>query len=184
MKKTFSTKKLALLGMLAAFVFASNYARVTLPVPIGGYQSFTLANIVCILSGLILGPIGGLASGLGSALYDLTNPLWAAECWITFITKGAMGLMAGMAMSRMPKRNYMTFLISAVVGCLTYYALYYTKQIGYNGMLLGGLEFQAAAVVSASKIPSSLFNGSVAIILAPPLTLALDKAMEKSKIML
>ena len=61
-------------------------------------SSFTLANIMCCLSGLLLGPVGGVASALGSALYDLTNPAYAAECWITFITKGIMGMVAGFAM--------------------------------------------------------------------------------------
>ena len=81
----FSVQKLALLGMMTALVFAGNYARIIMPIAIGGRTSFTLANILCCLSGLLLGPAGGLASGLGSALYDLTNPLYAAECWITFL---------------------------------------------------------------------------------------------------
>ena len=74
MKQRFTTRKLAFLGMMTALVFASNYARIIMPIAIGGRTSFTLANIVCCLSGLLLGPIGGLASGLGSALYDLTSP--------------------------------------------------------------------------------------------------------------
>ena len=62
MKTTrFSTRRLALLGMMAALVFAGNYARITMPLAIGSQTSFTLANIFCCLSGLILGPVGGLA---------------------------------------------------------------------------------------------------------------------------
>ena len=97
MREHDATRRLAYLGLMAALVFASNYARITLPIALGGQTSFTLANIVCCLCGLLLGPVGGLASGLGSALYDLTNPLYAAECWITFLTKGTMGLVAGLA---------------------------------------------------------------------------------------
>ena len=51
----------------------------TMPIAIGGRTSFTLANIMCCLSGLLLGPVGGFASGLGSAIYDLTNPAYAPE---------------------------------------------------------------------------------------------------------
>ena len=83
--------KLTMLGMMTALVFVSNYLRVTMPIAIGGRTSFTLANIMCCLSGLLLGPVGGAASGVGSALYDLTNPAYAPECWITLITKGVMG---------------------------------------------------------------------------------------------
>ena len=80
-------RRLALLGLMTALVFAGNYARITLPVPVGGVPSFTLANILCVLSGLLLGPVGGLASGLGSALFGLTNPLWAAEAWMELSTE-------------------------------------------------------------------------------------------------
>ena len=186
MKQKMSTQRLAFLGMMSALVFAGNYARIVMPVPVGGVPSFTLANILCVLSGLLLGPVGGLASGLGSALYDLTNPLWAAECWITFLTKGAMGLMAGVAVSagrRGPeagKATYGRYLLSAVAGCLTYYVLYYLKDFFYNGMLLGGLQPQAAALTLLALVPTSLFNGGVAVIAAPPLALAIREALKRS----
>ena len=186
MKQKMSTQRLAFLGMMTALVFAGNYARIVMPVPVGGVPSFTLANILCVLSGLLLGPVGGLASGLGSALYDLTNPLWAAECWITFLTKGAMGLMAGVAVSagrRGPeagRATYGRYLLSAVVGCLTYYVLYYLKDFFYNGMLVGGLQPQAAAVTLLAFVPTSLFNGGVAVIAAPPLALAIREALKRS----
>lgn len=141
MKQSMSTQRVALLGMMAAVVFAANYARIVLPVPVGGVPSFTLANIACVLSGLLLGPVGGLAAGLGSALYDLTNPVWAAECWIAFLTKGTMGLVAGLALVAGRKEGgevrYPRCLAAAVAGCLAYYVLYYLKDLFYNGMLLG-----------------------------------------------
>ena len=46
MKQRFTTRKLAFLGMMTALVFASNYARIIMPIAIGGRTSFTLANIV------------------------------------------------------------------------------------------------------------------------------------------
>ena len=144
-----SINKLTALGMMTALVFVSNYLRITMPIAIGGRTSFTLANIMCCLSGLLLGPVGGLASGLGSALYDLTNPAFAAECWITFITKGVMGMVAGLAMKDRVTPKY------------------------------GRCTVAAALVL---KIPASLFNGAVAIIIAPPLCLALRKALQKTNI--
>ena len=71
-----NVNKLTMLGMMTALVFVSNYLRITMPIAIGGRTSFTLANIMCCLSGLLLGPVGGFASGLGSAIYDLTNPAY------------------------------------------------------------------------------------------------------------
>ena len=77
-QKGFTTQRLVMLAMMTAVVFAVNYPRIIIPLPTGE-TSFTLANIACVLSGLLLGPVGGLASGLGSALYDLTNPVFAPE---------------------------------------------------------------------------------------------------------
>ena len=90
-KNAMNPHRLAVLAMMTAVVFAVNFPRIIIPLPTGE-TSFTLANIACVLSGMLLGPLGGLASGLGSALYDLTNPIFAPECWLTFLTKGAMGL--------------------------------------------------------------------------------------------
>ena len=187
MKQRFTTRKLAFLGMMTALVFASNYARIIMPIAIGGRTSFTLANIVCCLSGLLLGPVGGLASGLGSALYDLTNPLYAAECWITFLTKGVMGTVAGLVVARYvndEKLAYPRCLLGAVLGCVAYYILYFFKSFAYDGLLMGGLTASVAAAALPLKIPASLFNGAVAIILAPPLCVALRRSLKRTHIQL
>ncbi len=184
MKQTFTTRKLAYMGLMTALVFASNYARIIMPVSIGGNTAFTLANIVCCLSGLILGPIGGLASGLGSALYDLTNPLYAAECWITFLTKGAMGLAAGIVAYALLKKStehrYGKYLTGAISGCLAYYVLYFLKTFLIAGLFAadGSAALGVAAIIS--KIPASIFNAAIAIVAAPPLTIALNKALTRS----
>lgn len=183
MNERFSIQKIAVLGMMAALVFAGNFARITMPVAIAGRTSFTLANVICCLSGLLLGPIGGLASGLGSALYDLTNPLYAAECWITFLTKGAMGLFAGLAVRRALKRDDLSYpkaLAGAVAGCVAYYILYFAKCFFYDGLLLKGLEPSVAAVILVEKIPASVFNAAIAIVAAPPLVLAVRAALKRS----
>ena len=71
-----------------------------------------------------------------------------------------------------------------MAGCLTYYVLYYLKDFFYNGMLLGGLQPQAAAVTLLALIPTSLFNGGVAVIAAPPLALAIREALKRSSLRL
>ena len=76
-KQAITTKHLVLTALLAALTVSGSALRVTLPIDIAGTTSFHLGNIMCALSGLLLGPwLGGLASGLGSAIYDLTNPLY------------------------------------------------------------------------------------------------------------
>ncbi len=182
-KDRFSVQKLALLGMMTALVFAGNYLRVIMPIAIGGKTSFTLANILCCMSGLVLGPAGGLASGLGSALYDLTNPLYAAECWLTFLTKGAMGLVAGLTVKKALSEDKLTYpkaLTGAVLGCVTYYILYFAKSVFYDGILLEGLTLTVAVAVIPLKLPASIFNAAVAIIGAPVLTIAVRSALKRA----
>ena len=179
--------RLAVLAMMTALVFVSNYLRVTIPINIGGNTSFTLANIMCCLSGLLLGPIGGLASGLGSMLFDLTDPRFVSEFWITFLTKGAMGLGAGLVMLSAQKRSeagYARCLIGAILGCVIYYTLYFTKSYYYNALLVEGLQPGPALVPLGAKVPASLFNGIVAIAAAPPLCLAIRQALKRAHLAL
>ena len=169
--KRFSTVRLAVLGMMTALVFAGNFFRIIIPLSTG-QTAFTLANIMCCLSGLLLGPIGGLAAGLGSALYDLTNPLYASECWLTFLTKGAMGLGAGLAMLPARRRSEMGYgrcLLGAGLGCAVYYV-----------MLVGGLTFEAAALLLPLKVPASVVNAILAMAAAPPLCLAIRRALDRA----
>lgn len=182
-KRGITPQRLALLAMMTALVFVSNYLRITMPINIGGNTSFTLANIMCCLSGLLLGPIGGLASGLGSALFDLTDPRFVSECWLTFLTKGAMGLFAGLVMLRPEKREapvYSRCVAGAVLGCAVYYILYFTKSYFYNGLLVEGLQPMVALATLPLKVPASVFNGAVAIIAAPPLCLAIRAALKRA----
>ena len=129
--KKISVRTMCLVGLMAALCFAGNYARITVPAAVGT-TSFTLGNITCVLSGLLLGPIGGLASGIGAACYDLTNPLYINEVPLTFINKGLMGLVAGLVtvaglrkadgepwevkLAREKGAGYPRYLIAAILG--------------------------------------------------------------------
>ena len=124
-----------------------------------------------------------MASGLGSALYDLTNPLYAAECWITLLTKGLMGTVAGLVVARYvndEKLAYPRCLLGAVLGCVAYYILYFFKSVAYDGVLVEGLQPMVALAALPLKFPASIFNAAVAIIAAPPLCIALRAALRRS----
>lgn len=78
--------KLCVTALMTAIVFWGNTARIIIPISIGGNTAFTLGNIFGVLSGILLGPWWGfLAAGLGPALYDMTNPVYAAEAPLTFL---------------------------------------------------------------------------------------------------
>ncbi len=183
MKKTsISTRKLVVAAMLAALTAVGSALRITVPIDIAGTSSFHLGNILCALCGILLGPwMGGLAAGLGSAIYDMFNPLYISECWLTFLLKGAYGLAAGLAI-RCGGRNwgYVKALIASVVGAVVYAVLYLAKSFFYSGMLLHGLTADAAWLTVISKLPATIFNAVVAIIAAPLLAMAIRTALKKN----
>ena len=185
-KQAITTKHLVLTALLAALTVAGSALRVTLPIDIAGTTSFHLGNIMCALSGLLLGPwLGGLASGLGSAIYDLTNPLYIPECWITFLTKGAYGLAVGLVVWKSKDSwGYVKAILATAVGALTYAILYLAKSYFYNGLLIKGLTPAAALTTVIAKLPATTFNAVVAIIFAPILGVAIRKALERNHLSL
>ena len=185
-KQSISTRRIVLAALMAALTVAGSALRITLPLDIAGTTSFHLGNIMCALSGILLGPwLGGLAAGLGSALYDMTNPLYISECWITFLTKGAYGLVAG-GIAWFGNRNwgYRKATIATIAGAVTYAALYLFKSFFYSGILLKGLTPEAAALALVGKIPATIFNAVVAILFAPILAVAIRKALDKNHLSL
>ena len=187
-----TTKRLVLTALLAALTTAGSALRITLPIDIAGTTSFHLGNILCALSGILLGPwLGGLAAGLGSAIYDMLNPLYISECWITFLTKGLYALAAGLVAWKLGKpwnaagvHAYSKAVLASITGAISYAVIYLAKSYFYNGLLLSGLTTQAAALNLLGKLPATTFNIVVAVIGAPLLAIAINKALKSSHLSL
>ena len=183
-KTGLSTKRIVLTALMAALTVAGSALRITIPIDIAGTTSFHLGNILCALSGILLGPWqGALAAGLGSALYDMTNPLYISEAWITFLTKAAYGLVAGLVCRRKNWR-YADATLAAVAGALTYAALYLAKGCFYGGMLLQGLPLEAAVLTIIPKLPATIFNAVIAIVFAPVLAVSIRSALQRNRLTL
>ena len=185
-KPLFTTRKIVLAALMAALTTAGSYFRIVLPIDIAGTTAFHLGNIMCALSGILLGPwLGGLAAGIGSAIFDMLNPLYISEAWITFLTKGVYGLAPGLVML-LWKKNWGVWkaAIAAAAGALAYAALYLLKTYAYSGRLLKGLTHEAAMLAVVTKIPATVFNAAIAIIFAPILAIAIRKALEKNRLTL
>ena len=144
---------LTAIGVLAAIIYVVTLFRFPL---LGSKVHF--ANAVCVLAGLLLGPVpGGLAAGLGSAIYDLMAG-YGAETIITFISKFAMGWVAGRVFLAFGDKRFRidSLVIASACGALTYVALYMLKSLimyGWAGMV--------------SRFPASIINAGVAIVAAP-----------------
>lgn len=181
--KNSSLKRTVLVGLMAAMVFVGTYIRITIPTPLGPTM-LHLGNVMCILSGLILGPVsGGLAAGIGSAIFDLLDPNFAAEFWITFIMKGFYGLVVGLishsggADGLVRKRN----IAAAIIGALGYTAIYTLKNYIMMHLVLGN-PMTAVKPVLITKATVSLGNAVVAVLLALFLHEAVGKRVNLKQI--
>ncbi len=185
-EQTTSTKRIVLTALMAALTIVGSAIRITIPVDIAGTTAFHLGNIMCALGGILLGPwYGALSAGLGSALYDMMNPLYISEAWITFLTKAAYGLATGTVIHFCKKPwTYGWAQAATLVGALTYAALYLAKTCFYSGMFLKGLPLEAAALTVVTKLPATVFNGVVAVLFAPILAVTIRKALEQNRLTL
>lgn len=186
MNKKLTTKRIAIAGLMAALTVIGSWMRIKIPVDIGGNTAFHLGNIMCALSGILLGPwLGGAAAGLGSALYDiLLDPAYFDEAWITFLTKAAYGVVSGLVI-RMGGKDwgYGKSILATVAGAVTYAILYLAKSFLKN-MIVSGVTAEASFLALGLKLPATIFNGAVAIIFAPILAVAIRKALARSHLTL
>ena len=184
MNQKISTKRIAMAGLLAALTAVGSAIRITVPADLVGTSSIHLGNIFCALSGVLLGPgLGGLAAGLGSAIYDMTNPLYISECWLTFLMKGAYALAAGLVFRHLHLKEYLRDLIATTSGALTYAVLYLGKSY-LKAVVVSGLTADAALIAAGAKLPATIFNMAVAMVVAPVLAKAIRKALEQNHIAL
>ena len=186
MKQKISTKRIAMVGLLAALTFVGSGLRVKIPVTIGGTSAFHLGNILCALSGILMGPwLGGTAAGLGSMIYDMTDPGYIAECWITFLTKFAYGMATGLVIRAGKKEwGYGKAVAATVAGAATYAVLYLGKNF-LEVLIVSGISDTAGALLAVTtRLPATIFNAAVAIIFAPILAVAISKALKQNHISL
>lgn len=182
---------LCMAGAMAALVaVGSKIPDIQIPSPLGSNR-FHLGNVMCALSGLLLGPWWGFAAaGLGSLLYDLTQGYYAHEAFITFFVKGVYGLVSGLVMYygfvRLLKKerdNYLALLVSSLCAALAFLVIYSVKVYFYNGMLIEGFTtpVQCWALI-VGKLPATLVNGALAVICAPVLSVAIRKALKEARL--
>ena len=81
-----TTYDMVAIAIMAAFVFVATYFfKIDLPA-LGGKVSIKLGNGICILAAILLGGWrGALAAAIGCTMFDLLDPVFAPEAWITFI---------------------------------------------------------------------------------------------------
>ena len=190
MKSKNSIYKIVTVGLLGALVFVSNYLSFPIPVPVGDISRIHLGNVFCLLSGFVMGPIGGgLASGIGAALYDLTNPAYVTSAPFTFLFKFLLAFVCGLIahsgkmsgnMLQECKISTPRYFIAAVAGSVTYIILYLAKA--YITNILVGSAPQAALIALATKLATSSVNAVLAVLISVPLAAVIKKALKSVKL--
>lgn len=179
----FTLYRIVIIGLMAAMVFVCTmFLGIRIPTPTGTTQLKT-ANAICLLTGLLFGGwTGGLAAGIGSALFDLTYPEWAAGAWLTFIFFFAMGAIcggiahAGGTAGKNKARNW----VAAICGAVGYWLLYIGKSIVV--LCLGGSVFSAAFIATVPKMLTGGINAVFAIVVSNLLAALLRPKLESAGI--
>ena len=180
-KNNLSVLNITFMAMMAAMVYVVTLFRFPL---LGSKGHF--ANAVCLLSGLLLGPLqGGLAAGIGSALYDaLAGGYDFVNVMITLVSKFAMAWVCGM-IARAPAEHRDRAdrtVLACVCGALTYVALYMLKTFIYQ-KLVYGFPMDAVWATMWAKLIPSLINAAAAVIAAPLFYHAVLPALKASGIL-
>lgn len=146
--------RLALLAVLTALV---TVLTIIIEIPVPATQGYiNLGDVGVFLSGLLLGPLGGLAGGLGSALADIALGYFQYAP-ITLIVKGLQATFTGtiFLVWKPVQRNKFCLVLALLAGSVvmvTGYLLAETFMVGW-----------AAALV---EVPGNIFQVTVGSILA------------------
>lgn len=179
--KKIKVKEIALISVMAAAVYvASAFLQLPIPTAIGSTR-LHMGNVMCLLSGLLLGPVsGGLSAGIGSMFFDLTNPAYITSAPFSFAFKFIMAWICGRLTIILPsniglKKKY---LAAAASGSLSYVMLYLAKNYIEHFYVLG-MPAEAVLLSLSQKAAVSLTNAIVSVIVTVPLGLALGSAVKK-----
>lgn len=179
MKKKITVKEMAMIGVMAAAVYVSSaFMQIPISTAIDNTR-LHMGNVMCLLAGLLLGPWqGGLASGIGSMLFDLTNPAYISSAPFTFAFKFLMAWLCGKIAASQKIGKSKRFVISALSGSLLYVILYLSKSFVEYYFILN-LPLQAVKLTISQKAVVSCVNAIVAVCVAVPLGLVLCPVIRK-----
>jgi len=168
MKKT---KKLVMASLFCALCCIGT--MIHLPAgPTIGYVH--LGDAFVLLSGILLGPlVGGLASGVGSALADLIN---GYAIWIpgTFVTKALCSMICGFLFYIIRKKEhsfsirklYVTLLFGGILSELVMIIGYFFYEVLLITLSSGSTAtFVNASSAALVSVPFNIIQSVVAIIL-------------------
>ncbi|MCL2068756.1 MAG: ECF transporter S component [Oscillospiraceae bacterium] len=173
----FTARDLAMTGLFAALVFAGCHIQIPAPALIG-ITRFHLGGTMVLLAGFMLGPVkGGLAAGLGCAVFGLTSP-YIALIPFTFIWRFAQAFVCGKIAwaANAGAKNLPRNIVAAVCGAVLYLLLYLSQEF-VRGYFLYGHAIETVLIDISTKAPISGVNAVIAVAGSVPLAAALRKVL-------
>lgn len=171
-----TTVRLALLAILAALTTVLTL-MIQIPIPAtSGVLNF--GDIGVFFAGLLLGPVGGIAGGVGSALSDLLSPYFYFAP-VTLVAKGLEGTIAGFVFRRssmLPQTGRRLFLALAC-GSLIMVSGYLVGETLMWGLQIGWLASFAKALL---EVPFNILQVVVGSIFAPLALTAASRVLKSS----
>jgi len=153
-KNTRKLRKIAICGLMAAFVFVATQIRI--PTAIG---YINLGDAVILISAFLLGPIAFIPAAVGSALSDLIAG-YAQYIIPTFLIKGLMGLTAGAYLSRVKITAVKKVLIGVIAEII--------MIAGY--FIFESLPFMYGWQAAAGSLFFNMIQGVAAVVIFVPVT--------------
>ena len=157
MERRSETLKLVLGAVFIALVALATMV-IQIPIPQGGGY-LNIGDTMIFVAALLLGPVGGaVAGGLGSALADVLNPVYAYWAPWTLVVKGIEGLLVGLLgygiyqrYKKVTWRVYMSMAVGALWMVIGYY-------------LASSILYSFAA--AWAFVPMNMIQGAVSVVLA------------------
>lgn len=181
--KKITVKQLAFIGIMSALVYAtSEFLQIPIPTAIGSTR-LHMGNVMCLLSGLLLGSVpGGLAAGIGSMFFDLTNPAYIASAPFTFAFKFLMAWVCGMIAGQNDPPSTLRCILGAAIGALSYVIVYLGKSFIEDFFILG-LPIEAVMLTVTQKGLVSTVNGVIAASVSVPLFFTLRPLLKRANLL-
>lgn len=175
----FKTYDIVVVSLMAAMVFVTTYfIKIEIPTPTG-VTMLKAGNIVILLCAMLLGSVrGGLAAGIGSMLYDLTDPRFVASAPFTLVFFFMMAFVCGLFTK---KSGIQYRILGGAVGAFTYIALYIGKKIIV--LMLAGSAFLPALASLSVNIITSTTNAVIAVTFAVILEPTFRKALKRAGVL-
>ena len=122
---------------------------------------FHLGNSMCLLAAFLMPPLhAGLASGVGSMLFDILFYTSGPACLITFATKFVMGYVAGLVFEK--SKNV---ILAGTLGEIAYIILYALKTYIERRFVMS-MVIEAVLPLLATKVGASVVNAIAAIVVS------------------